>query len=137
MSGSPLQSSPNPGLRTTHNCHFKQRHSPGICLDVYRKEFALDESGLEPSRQTQRRVSRSMWDIVLSTVESADGRIILSVIGDLSEKTRVQEGSRPNRTRETLTSDRSSTHRFRGHYRESTGLRKAYCSELQANLCLR
>ena len=64
-------------------------------------------------------------DIMISTVESADGRIILSVIRDLSEKMRAQEDlDRTEREKRYLEEELYTEHRFEDIIGESTVLRK-------------
>ena len=64
-------------------------------------------------------------DIMISTVESADGRIILSVIRDLSEKRRAQEDlDRTEREKRYLEEELYTEHRFEDIIGESTVLRK-------------
>ena len=64
-------------------------------------------------------------DIMLSTVESADGRIILSVIRDLSEKIRSQEElERAEREKQYLEEELNTEHRFEDIIGESPALKK-------------
>jgi formate hydrogenlyase transcriptional activator len=64
-------------------------------------------------------------DIMLSTVESADGKIILSVIRDLSEKIRVQEElERAEREKQYLEEELNTEHRFEDIIGESNALKK-------------
>jgi formate hydrogenlyase transcriptional activator len=64
-------------------------------------------------------------DIMLSTVESADGKIILSVIRDLSEKIRAQEElERAEREKQYLEEELNTEHRFEDIIGETTVLKK-------------
>jgi formate hydrogenlyase transcriptional activator len=64
-------------------------------------------------------------DIMLSTVESVDGKIILSVIRDLSEKIRVQEElERAEREKQYLEEELNTEHRFEDIIGESNALKK-------------
>ncbi len=64
-------------------------------------------------------------DIMLSTVKTTTGRIVLTVIRDLSEKVRVQEElERRERERRYLEEELNTEHRFEDIIGESSGLRK-------------
>ncbi|MGA8220095.1 MAG: sigma 54-interacting transcriptional regulator [Candidatus Acidiferrales bacterium] len=64
-------------------------------------------------------------DIMLSPVETADGKVFLSVIRDISEKKRVQEElERREREKRYLEEELNTEHRFEDIIGESTGLRK-------------
>jgi transcriptional regulator with GAF, ATPase, and Fis domain len=64
-------------------------------------------------------------DIMLSTVETSEGKLILSVIRDLSEKVRAQEElERKEREKRYLEEELNTEHRFEDIIGESTGLRK-------------
>jgi PAS domain S-box-containing protein len=64
-------------------------------------------------------------DIMLSTVETDAGRIVLSVIRDLSEKVRAQEElERREREKSYLEEELSTEHGFEDIIGESTGLRR-------------
>ncbi|MGA8145520.1 MAG: sigma 54-interacting transcriptional regulator [Candidatus Acidiferrales bacterium] len=64
-------------------------------------------------------------DIMLSTVETATGKIVLSVIRDLSEKVRIQEElERRERERRYLEEELNTEHMFEDIIGESTVLRK-------------
>jgi len=64
-------------------------------------------------------------DIMLSSVETTEGRIVLSVIRDLSEKVRIQEElERREREKRYLEEELDTVHMFEDIIGESTGLRK-------------
>jgi formate hydrogenlyase transcriptional activator len=64
-------------------------------------------------------------DIMLSPVETAEGRIVLSVIRDLSEKVRIQEESeRRDRERRYLEEELKTEHRFDDIIGETTELKR-------------
>jgi PAS domain S-box-containing protein len=64
-------------------------------------------------------------DIMLSTVETAVGRVVLSVIRDISDKVRIQEElERREREKRYLEEELNTEHRFEDIIGESTGLRK-------------
>ncbi len=64
-------------------------------------------------------------DIMLSSVETGSGRVVLSVIRDLSEKVRAQEESeRREREKRYLEEELDTEHGFEDIIGESTGLRR-------------
>jgi PAS domain S-box-containing protein len=64
-------------------------------------------------------------DIMLSTVETGAGTVVLTVIRDLSEKVRIQEElERREREKRYLEEELNTEHRFEDIIGESTGLRK-------------
>jgi formate hydrogenlyase transcriptional activator len=64
-------------------------------------------------------------DIMLSPVETAEGKVILSVIRDISEKRRAQEElERREREKRYLEEELYTEHRFEDIIGESTGIRK-------------
>ena len=64
-------------------------------------------------------------DIMLSTVETDAGRVVLTVIRDLSEKVRIQEElEQRERERRYLEEELNTEHRFEDIIGESSGLRK-------------
>jgi formate hydrogenlyase transcriptional activator len=64
-------------------------------------------------------------DIMLSPVETAEGKVILSVIRDISEKKRAQEElERREREKRYLEEELYTEHRFEDIIGESTGIRK-------------
>jgi transcriptional regulator with GAF, ATPase, and Fis domain len=64
-------------------------------------------------------------DIMLSTIETGSGRVVLSVIRDLSEKVRAQEElERREREKRYLEEELNTEHGFEDIIGESTGLRR-------------
>ncbi|HXZ13463.1 MAG TPA: sigma 54-interacting transcriptional regulator [Candidatus Sulfotelmatobacter sp.] len=64
-------------------------------------------------------------DIMLSAMETDGGRMVLSVIRDISEKMRIQEElERKEREKRYLEEELNTEHRFEDIIGESTGLRK-------------
>jgi formate hydrogenlyase transcriptional activator len=116
LSGQPVEMLIPERFRNTHPVHRKEYSAHpgtrpmGIGLELYGR---------------RKDGSEFPVDIMLSTVETSEGKLILSVIRDLSEKVRAQEElERKEREKRYLEEELNTEHRFEDIIGESTGLRK-------------
>src|SRR5579863_1692449 len=103
---------------------FRSAH-PGHRKD-YSAEARMRPMGIGLELHGRRKDgSEFPVDIMLSTVETDAGRVVLSVIRDLSEKVRAQEElERREREKRYLEEELSTEHGFEDIIGESTGLRR-------------
>ena len=103
---------------------FRSAH-PGHRKD-YSAEARMRPMGIGLELRARRKDgSEFPVDIMLSTIETGSGRVVLSVIRDLSEKVRAQEElERREREKRYLEEELNTEHGFEDIIGESTGLRR-------------